>query len=219
MLTVLLTGFAPFGGEPINPSERAVRVLAAEPPPGLRLVAEVLPVSYATAAPALRAAVARCAPDVVLATGLASGRAEIAVERIAINIDDAPLADNDGVWRTDTPVVAGGPAAYFATVPIKAIAAAVRAAGVPAAVSQSAGTFLCNHVFYLACHLAATERAGLRVGFLHLPLLPEQAVAHPGQPSMAFPTLLLGLRAALEAVRDHASEPGGDLRAAEGAIS
>ena len=213
MLRVLLTGFVPFGGEAINPSECAVRALAAAPPPGVTLATSVLPVSYAGALPALRAAIACHAPAVVLATGLAGGRAQIAVERIAINIDDARIADNDGICRIDAPVCADGPAAYFATVPIKAITAAMRAAGVPAVVSQSAGTFLCNHVFYQACHLAAAERPGLRVGFLHVPWLPEQVIDRPGEPSLALADLLTGLRAALAALAGAAA----DLTVAEGA--
>jgi pyroglutamyl-peptidase len=215
MLRVLLTGFTPFGGEGVNPSEIAVRALAEDPPPGLALAAAILPVTYAGALPALRAAIDHHDPDVVLGTGLAGGRTHIAVERIAINIDDAPVPDNDGVHRIELPVVPGGPAAYFATVPIKAMAAAIRAAGVPAEVSQSAGTFLCNHVFYHACHMAAVARPPRRAGFLHLPWLPEQVAERPGAASMALPTLLRGLRAALAALRDTVA----DLHAAEGAVS
>lgn len=202
MPNILLIGFAPFAGAAVNPSQRAVLALAEAPPPGLRLRAAVLQVSYATAASALRAAIAAAAPDVVIATGLAGGRAAISVERVALNLDDPGLADIDGVRPIDAPVVAGAPAAYFASVPIKAMAAAIRAAGVPAELSPSAGAFLCNHVFFHACHLAATERPGLRVGFLHLPWLPEQAAAHPGEPSMAFETMLRGLAAALATLRD-----------------
>lgn len=215
MLRVLVTGFAPFGGEAVNPSERAALALAAEPPDGIVVGAAVLPVTYAGALPALRAAIACHDPDVVLAMGLAGGRPHIAVERIAINIDDARISDNDGASRIDAPVVPGGPAAYFATIPIKAIAAAIRATGVPAAVSQSAGTFLCNHIFYQSCHLAAVERPGLRTGFLHLPWLPEQALDRAGEPSMALPTILRGLHAALTALRDTTA----DLYVAEGAVN
>ena len=218
-MRILLTGFAPFDSDSSNPSEQAVRALADDPPPGLVLAAAVLPVSYAGALPALRAAILRSTPDAVLATGLAGGRPHISIERVAINIDDARIADNDGARRVDAPVIRGGPAAYFATVPIKAITAAIRAAGVPAVVSQSAGTFLCNHVFYHACHIAATTRPGLRVGFLHLPFLPEQArdraEAPIPAPSMALATQLAGLRAALAALRDTAA----DLAVAEGTAS
>ena len=216
MLTFLLTGFEPFDGAADNPSRRLVLAMAgAPPPPGTRVVAEILPVSYAHTGEALRAAVRRHAPDVVIGTGLAGGRAGISVERIAINIDDARIPDNLGEQRIDAPVEPDGPAAYFSTLPIKAVAAAMRAAGVPAQVSQTAGTFLCNHVFYRACHIAATERRDMRAGFLHLPWLPEQATMHPGEPSMALDSLLTGLRAAIEATRDHPR----DLHVAGGAVS
>jgi len=215
VLTILLTGFEPFAGAADNPSRRAVLALAAAPPPGTRIVAAILPVRYASAAEALRAAVLAHRPDVLIATGLAGGRAEISVERVAINVDDAGLADNDGTQHIDTPVVAGGPAAYFATLPIKAVASAIRAAGIPALVSQTAGTFLCNHVFYVACHLAATELPAMRAGFLHLPWLPEQATAHPGEPSMALDSMLAALYAAIAATRDNSV----DLPVAAGAVS
>jgi pyroglutamyl-peptidase len=215
MIRILLTGFVPFGEATINPSEQAARALAAAPPAGCAVRAAVLPVSYAAAAPALAAALAAAPADILIATGLAGGRAAISVERVAINLDDAPLPDNDGARRIDTPVVPGAPAAYFASVPIKAMAAAIRAAGVPAEVSQSAGTFLCNHIFFHACHLAATAYPGLRVGFLHLPYLPEQAAPLAGAPSMERATVLRGLAAALLA----AARAAADLRSAEGRIA
>jgi len=216
MLTVLLTGFEPFDGAADNPSARLVMALAAEAPPvGVRLAATVLPVRYRDAGAALHEAVRRHRPDMVIATGLAGGRPEISVERVAINIDDARTADNEGIKRVDTPVVSGGPAAYFATLPIKAVVGAIRAAGVPAQVSQSAGTFLCNHIFYRASHLATTDFPGMRVGFLHLPWLPEQATGHPGAPSMALADMLVALRAAVEAARHTAT----DLAVAAGAVS
>jgi len=217
MLRILLTGFAPFDGGTANPSERAVAALAEGPRlPGLALATAILPVTYGGALPALRAALAAHGPDVVLATGLAGGRPAVSVERVAINVDDARIADNDGVRRIDAPVVPGGPAAYFATLPIKAMVAAIRAAAVPAEVSQSAGTFLCNHIFYHACHIAATERTSLRAGFIHLPWLPAQAVDHPGEPSMALDDVVRALRAALAALLHIPA--GSDLDVAEGAV-
>ena len=209
----LVTGFEPFGGEDVNPSMQAVLGLAADPPAGVVLCTAILPVSHARTPPALLAAVARHLPDVVIATGQAGGRAEISVERIGINVNDFRIADNDGAQPFDVPVVAGGPAAYFATIPVKAVAAALRDAGVPAHVSNTAGTHLCNHVLYLLGHLAATAHPGMRCGFLHLPGLPEQAVRHPGQPSMEVATMVRALRAAIVAVRDTRA----DLPVAEGA--
>lgn len=215
MRTILLTGFEPFGGAELNPAELAVAALAADPPPGLRLVTAILPVTYAGAGPALQAAVRRHRPDVLISVGLADGRAELSVERVAINVDDARMPDNAGVLRVDQPIVADGPAAYFARLPIKAITVAIRAAGVPARVSQTAGTFLCNHVFYTGCHLATTEFPGLRSGFIHVPWLPEQVTDRPGEPSMALATIVSGLRAAVVT----AAEAQTDLRVAEGAVS
>ena len=188
---------------------------ADAPPPGTRIVTEILPVSYARAGAVLDAAARRLRPDALILTGLAAGRAELSIERVALNIDDAPIADNDGDRRTDRPVVTGGPAAYFATLPIKAVLAAIHAAGAPARVSQTAGTFLCNHVFYRARHLAATELPSMRVGFIHMPWLPDQAATRPGEPSMALETILLGLRAAIEATR----ETGPDLAIGAGAVA
>lgn len=214
MRTVLLTGFEPFAGAAENPSRRATLALAADPPPGVRLATLILPVTYAGAGPALTAALQEHRPDVVIATGLAGGRAEISVERVAINIDDARIPDNAGEQRIDTHVVADGPAAYFSTLPIKAVAASIRAAGVPAQVSQTAGTFLCNHVFYLACHYAAVHAPRMRAGFLHVPWLHEQAAEHPGEPSMALAHIVAGIRAAIVSC-----DAAADLRVAEGAVS
>ena len=198
-IRVLVTGFEPFGGESVNPSMQAVLGLAADPPPGIDLRTEILPVSHARTPPALRAAIARHRPDLVIATGEASGRAEVSVERIGINVNDFRVADNDGAQPVDVPVIEGGPAAYFATIPIKEVTAALREAGIPAGVSNTAGAHLCNHTLYLLGHLAATEYPGLRAGFLHLPALPEQAARHPGTPSMSTATAVLALRTAIAA--------------------
>lgn len=215
MTLILLTGFEPFGGAADNPSRAAVLALAEQPPPGVRLVTAILPVTYEGAAPALRDAVRSLRPDVVIGAGLAGGRRELSVERVAINVDDARLADNLGQRRIDSPVVPGGPAGYFSTLPIKSVAAAIRRAGVPASVSQTAGTFLCNHVFYAGCHLAATEFPAMRVGFIHMPWLPEQAAELAGEPSMSLSSIVTGMRAAILAVA--ATER--DLQVAEGAVS
>ena len=179
MLTILLTGFEPFAGAADNPSRRAVLALAAAPPPGTRIVAAILPVRYASAAEALRAAVLAHRPDVLIATGLAGGRAEISVERVAINVDDARIPDNSGRQPIDAAVEPGGPAAYFSTLPIKAIARDVGAAGLAASVSNTAGTFVCNHVFYALMHRLAM-RPGLaqaRGGFVHVPHMSAMALA------------------------------------------
>ncbi|OQS40658.1 pyroglutamyl-peptidase I [Chromobacterium haemolyticum] len=193
---VLLTGFEPFGGESVNPSWEAANRLDGEPLAGAVVAARRLPCVFGEALSVLRGEMAALRPALVVAVGQAGGRPELSLERVAINVDDARIADNAGRRPIDRPVVPGGPAAYFSSLPIKAQAAALRAAGIPATVSQSAGTFVCNHVFYGLMHALAGAPA--RGGFIHIPYLPEQAAAHPGAPSMSLDMIVAGLRLALE---------------------
>lgn len=179
---VLVTGFEPFGGARSNSSGDAVRRLEstwAEPEP---LVTAILPVTFAGAAASLLALVEEHAPRLVVATGLADGRDAVTPERVAVNLADARIPDNAGAQPLDEPVVAGGPTAYFATLPVKAITAALAEAGHPAALSHSAGTFVCNHVFYALLHhlRGPAGRGGPGAGFVHLPaatVLPAEAQA------------------------------------------
>ncbi len=213
-MQALVTGFEPFDGDPLNPALEALRRL----PPRLGALAvatAVLPTVFGRALDVLATAVAEAAPDIVLGVGLAGGRAALSLERVALNLDDARIADNAGQQPIDRPVVAGGPAAYFATLPIKAAAAALRAAGLPAIVSNTAGTFVCNHLFYGMMHLAATRRPAMRGGFLHVPYLPSQAAQHDGAPSMALDDILRGIAIVLET----AASRHDDIVAGEGTIS
>ncbi len=173
---VLLTGFEAFGEQPLNASRLAVEAVDPARVSGARVVTAVLPCVFGDATEALERALRRHRPAVVICCGQAGGRAEIAVERVAINVDDAVIPDNVGARPIDRPIAAGGPAAYFSTLPIKAIVAALRAEGLPAAVSQTAGTFVCNHVFYGLMHRLARRR-GVRGGFIHVPWVPEQVSA------------------------------------------
>ncbi|WP_369202926.1 pyroglutamyl-peptidase I [Streptomyces sp. PU-14G] len=195
---VLVTGFAPFDGEEVNPSWQAAELLAADPPPGIRVRAVRISCVFGTALEELRAAVQDAGPDLdlVVCLGQAGGRTELTVERVALNVDDARIPDNAGRQPVDEPVVAGGPAAYFSTLPLKACVAAARDAGVPASVSQTAGTFVCNHLFYGLAHLLATERPSVRGGFVHVPYTPQQAAAHtPAPPSLSAGDAARGLAA------------------------
>ncbi|GAB3560329.1 pyroglutamyl-peptidase I [Spelaeicoccus albus] len=187
--TVLLTGFEPFDGKSVNPSWQAVRMLTGRAEAGdsgrvggdlvggdligPELIGAELPCEFGTCGDVLADLIDDHRPDVVVCVGEAAGRAELSVERVAINIDDARIPDNAGRQPIDRPVIAGAPAAYFSTLPIKAAAAAVRAAGVPAGISQTAGTFACNHVFYRLMHLIATRNLRLRGGFVHVPSSPD----------------------------------------------
>ena len=211
-MKALVTGFEPFGGDRANPS---FEVLERLPPRlgTLDVATRSLPVIYGAALLALRQAIAETAPDIVLCTGLAGGRSELSLERVAINIDDARIPDNGGHQPIDQPVVAGAAAAYFATLPIKAAVRALREAGLPAVVSNSAGTFLCNHVFFGLMHEAANGR--FRGGFLHVPFLPSQAAKVPGAPSMALEQIVEGI----EIILSVAAASVDDLAVSEGAMS
>jgi pyroglutamyl-peptidase len=194
--TVLLTGFAPFGGETVNPSWQAASALQGEVIAGHRVVARCLPVVFGDALEHLRDAIGELRPALVLCVGQAGGRAAMSLERVAINVDDARIPDNAGACPVDVAVVRRGPAAYFTDLPIKAMLAALRAADIPAEVSQTAGTFVCNHVFYGLMH--ALRRRAARGGFIHVPWSPEQALQHPGAPCMDVSTVQAGLRLALQ---------------------
>lgn len=194
--TVLLTGFDPFGGDSVNPSWEAVSRLHGESIAGRRIVAEQLPTTFDGAPKALRAALRRHRPELVLCIGQAGGRSALSLERVAINVIDARIADNAGAQPIDVPVTKRGPDACFTTLPIKAMLADLRAADIPAEISQTAGTFVCNQVFYaLMRAIAGTPTRG---GFLHIPLLPEQAARHPGAPHIELDTIVAGLRIGID---------------------
>lgn len=196
MQTLLLMGFEPFDQDPVNPSWEAVRqldgMLLGE---GVQIVARRLPCAFALVEECLAEWITQLRPAMVIATGLGPGRDSISMERVAINVNDARIPDNLGAQPVDTPVVVDGPAAYFSTLPIKAMVKALREAGVPAAVSQTAGTFVCNQVFYLLQH--ALAGTGVRSGFIHVPKLPEQVVG-TGLASMPLVTTIEGLRLAVQ---------------------
>ncbi len=179
---VLLTGFAPFGGETVNPSWQAVSALDGIVIEGYRIAAMELPTEFGASLPALRRALREHTPRIAIAVGLAGGRDGISLERVAINLIDARIPDNTGTQLIDVPVRRGGPAAFFATLPLKASLLALRKAGIPAHVSQTAGTYVCNQVFYALMHAMKTRRT-TRAGFVHIPWSPEQAIRH-GEPGM-----------------------------------
>ncbi|MEU6847830.1 pyroglutamyl-peptidase I [Streptomyces sp. NPDC046716] len=212
MTRVLLTGFEPFGGEAVNPSWQAAELVAAAPPEGLAVTAVQLPCVFGESLTVLRAAVDRVRPELVVCLGQAGGRPGVTVERVAINVDDARIPDNAGAQPIDEPVVPGGPAAYFSSLPVKACVAAMRSAGVPTALSNTAGTFVCNHVAYGLGHLLATELPGVRGGFVHVPWAPAQ-VPDGGAAALPVDVVAAGIGALLVA----AAATTTDLRITEGA--
>lgn len=208
---ILITGFEPFGGETVNPSweasQRAAATLSGEGDPA---VAVQLPCVFGRSIDVLADAIRTHKPDVVLCTGQAGGRSEISLERVAINVDDARIPDNAGNQPVDEPVATDGPAAYFSTLPIKRSLRALTEAGLPGAVSQTAGTYVCNHVFYGLMDLLAGK--GTPAGFIHVPFSTEQARVH-GAPGLSIQAMADGL----VVIARTSAHTGADLRIAAGA--
>ncbi|MCW5548500.1 MAG: pyroglutamyl-peptidase I [Opitutaceae bacterium] len=189
---ILLTGFEPFGGDSVNPTAEIVGRLHGTSIGGHEVVGVVLPCVFGEAVVRLKTALRRTAPRLVICLGQAGGRAEITPERVAINVDDARIPDNAGRQPVDVPVVRGGPTAYWSTLPVKAIVTALRQRGIPAAVSQTAGTFVCNHVFYALMHRLRRRRA-VQAGFIHVPWLPAQ-----GKPALPLAKMTKAIALAAE---------------------
>jgi pyroglutamyl-peptidase len=211
MKTVLLTGFEPFGGISVNPSEAIARQLNGTVIAGHTLQGEVLPCVFGKATVRLRNLIQVLHPTLVICLGVAVGRAAITPERVAVNIADARIPDNEGQQPVDRPVVRGGPTAYWSTLPIKAIVRALRSHGIPAELSQTAGTFVCNHVFYGLMHQLAVGRLRARGGFVHLP---AEGVSDARQPGLPLETIAQGIWLAIETsltIRRDLREVGGAL--------
>ncbi len=201
-MKVLLTGFEPFGGEAQNPSYEAVAALP-DRIGTIALTKAKLPVSFAQSGPALEALVADCQPDVVICVGQAGGYAGIALERVAINLRDATIPDNDGVQPVDEPVIAGGPTAYFSSLPIKGMVFTLKQNGIPAFISNSAGTYVCNNIMYTLLHLIEQKNLPIRGGFIHVPYSMEQAAVKPrGTPSMALSQMTRALELAMRTIEN-----------------
>ena len=202
MKTVLLTGFEPFGGETINPSGEIARQLHGMVIARHQVVGALLPCVFGAAIAELKAQLRHTQPALIICLGQAGGRADITPERVAINVDDARLTDNAGGQPIDQAVIKQGPAAYWSTLPIKAIVAALRQRDLPASVSQTAGTFVCNHVFYGLMHQLRAQRR-VRGGFIHVPFLPEQTTDKPSLPLETMVTAIgLAIETAVQNRRD-----------------
>lgn len=199
MKTILITGFEPFGGEKLNPALEAVRQLAQLPVEGVRIVTCEVPVVRYRSVSTVIDAIEASRADAVMTVGQAAGRMAITPERVAINVDDFRIEDNEGNQVIDQAVIEGGPPAYFSTLPIKAMVSTMRAGGVPAEVSNTAGTFVCNHLFYGVQHYLAERDSPVRHGFVHIPLLPEQAT-DGDRPSLSLELIVKGLSLAAEAI-------------------
>ncbi|EGR0667481.1 pyroglutamyl-peptidase I [Vibrio vulnificus] len=190
MRKILVTGFEPFGGESLNPSLELVKVLTQKERTNIEIIGCQVPVVRHQSISTVIEAIEQHEPELVFMIGQAAGRTAITPERVAINLDDYRIEDNAGHQPVDEPIMATGPAAYFSTLPVKAITHALQQAGIPCQLSHSAGTFVCNHLFYGIQHYL--QARPIRSGFIHIPLLPEQASAS-NQPSMSLETLARGL--------------------------
>ncbi len=197
-MKILVTGFDPFGGEPTNPAIEAVKRMDDEIE-GAEIIKLEIPTVFHKSAEVVEAKIKEVNPDVILSIGQAGGRYDITVERVAINEDDARIKDNEGNQPIDVAIREDGAPAYFASVPIKAMVAEIKAENIPASVSNTAGTFVCNHIMYQDLYLA--EKYGnIKAGFIHVPFLPEQVTDKPNTASMSLDDIARGLNAAVRAI-------------------
>lgn len=198
-MKILVTGFEPFGGEKINPSIETVKLLPDEIG-GAEIIKIEIPTVYGKSIAAIEEKIEAVNPDVILSIGQAGGASVIRVERVGINVDDARIPDNAGNQPIDEPIYADGPDAYFSTLPIKAMVEKIKAVDVSAEVSNTAGTFICNHVLYGVRYLCEQKYPEKKSGFIHIPFLPEQVEDKPDMPSMSQEDMVKGITAAIEAI-------------------
>lgn len=199
-MKLLLTGFEPFGGETVNPSWEAAKLVS--PPSGVDIVRLLVPTVFGRSIAVVTKAMEEHQPDAVLCLGQAGGRTDLTPERVAINLSDARIPDNDGVSLVDEPIVREGETAYFSSLPIKAMVAAIHGVGLPASVSNSAGTYVCNHLMYGVLHHISQRCTGVRGGFMHIPFIPAQTVGRAAA-SMALSDIVRGVEAAVAAIFEH----------------
>ncbi|SHJ70380.1 pyroglutamyl-peptidase I [Paramaledivibacter caminithermalis] len=198
-MKILITGFTPFGGEKINPSYEAVKLLD-DVIAGAKIIKLEIPTVFRKSIEALDKAIKSEKPDIVMCIGQAGGRFEISIERIAINIDDARIADNEGNVPIDETIYPDGENAYFSNLPIKAMVKKIRENNIPANVSNTAGTFVCNHIMYGLLYLINKKYPDIKGGFIHVPFIPEQVMDKRNMPYMTLDEIVNGLTYAIEAV-------------------
>lgn len=196
-MTILITGFEPFGGELINPALEALNNIN-DTIDSHKIIKRALPVVFHESLEVLEGHIESVSPDIVICVGQAGGRESISIERIGINIDDARIPDNKNQAPIDIPINPTGPAAYFSNLPIKAITSAILDVGIPAAVSNTAGTYVCNHVLYGLMDLIHKKYPNIKGGFIHVPYLPSQVVNMPNMPSMRLNDIVKAIETAIE---------------------
>ena len=198
-MKILVTGFDPFGGEPINPAIESVKRLP-DNIAGAEIIKLEIPTVRKKSLEKIEKAINEHTPDVILSIGQAGGRFDISIERVGINLDDFRIPDNEGNQTIDEPIFPDGENAYFSTLPIKAIQNEITKNGIPASISNTAGTFVCNHVFYGVRYLVEKKYKGKKSGFIHIPYLPEQVIGKVNTPSMSLDNILKGIIIAIETI-------------------
>lgn len=201
-MRILLTAFDPFGEETINPALEAVKGVS-EKLGDVTIIKLEVPTVFDKSIEKVAAAMKEHKPDVVLCIGQAGGRFTISPERIAINLNDARIPDNEGNQPIDTPIYQDGAPAYFSSLPVKAMVQAICSAGVPASLSNTAGTFVCNHLMYGVLYHIEKSFPGMRGGFIHVPYIPQQVIKRPNAPSMALNDITIAIEAAIRAIAEH----------------
>lgn len=201
-MKVLITGFDPFDGEAINPAWEAVNALP-DVIDGIEVIKVQIPTVFKKSAKKLFETIEAVKPDAVICVGQAGGRFDFNVERIAINVDDARIPDNEGKQPIDEKIFEDGENAYFATLPIKAMVEEARKAGVPASVSNTAGTFVCNHIMYSLLYYISKNNLNIRGGFIHVPYIAQQVNGKKNMPFMEVTTITKGLEASIRSLKDH----------------
>lgn len=213
-MKILLTAFDPFGGDVVNPAQEAVEAVS-DCVAGAEIVKCVVPTVFYKSVDVVYEAMKKEEPDVTLCIGQAGGRIGMTPERVGINLNDARIPDNEGKQPIDTPIFSDGAPAYFTSLPVKAMVQEMKAAGIPASVSYTAGTFVCNHLMYGVLYHIAREFPGMKGGFMHVPFLHEQVANRPNTPSLSKDDIVKGIEAAIKAIVEHSE----DLEIAGGIIS
>ena len=212
ILTFLVTGFTPFNGEKINPSWQIVKALPGAIS-GYKIIKLRVPTEFGRSINVVIKAIDKLKPDIVLCLGQAGGRAQMSVERVAINVNDARIVDNAGVQPIDEAIAEDAPAAYFCTLPVKAMVHSMLDQNIPAEVSNTAGTFVCNHLIFGVLHHIALRQYPIRAGFMHVPFVDSQVVGRDDVPSLTLPAMIEATKAAIIAVIKHRA----DIKTIDGA--
>ena len=199
-MKILVTGFDPFGGDKINPAYEAVKLIPAKVA-GAEIIKEEIPTVFGKCGDVLENLVEKYKPDVVLCVGQAGGRSVMSIEKLAVNLAEARIPDNEKQQPSDEAIVEGGPLAYYSKLPVKAIVKTIKEQGIPSSISYTAGTYVCNYIMYRLLHLIESKYPAMRGGFIHVPFVPAQVLDRPeGTPSMSAEMIAKGLECALEAI-------------------